>query len=80
MHKYFQSLHILYNLTFPAHNLFIALTRSSDFAIQILKRGKSVNGILLQYFRGSVSRDSSVGIATGYGLDDQGAGVRVPVG
>jgi hypothetical protein len=26
------------------------------------------------------SRDSSVGIATGYGLDDQGAGVRVPVG
>jgi hypothetical protein len=29
-----------------------------------------------------VSRDSSVGIATGYGLDDQGggAGVRVPAG
>jgi hypothetical protein len=26
------------------------------------------------------SRDSSVGIATGYGLDDQGDGVRVPVG
>jgi hypothetical protein len=26
------------------------------------------------------SRDSSVGIATGYGLDDQGAGVQVPVG
>jgi hypothetical protein len=26
------------------------------------------------------SRDSSVGIANGYGLDDQGAGVRVPVG
>jgi hypothetical protein len=26
------------------------------------------------------SRDSSVGIATGYGLDDQGLGVRVPVG
>jgi hypothetical protein len=26
------------------------------------------------------SRDSSVGIATGYGLDDQGGGVRVPVG
>jgi hypothetical protein len=25
------------------------------------------------------SRDSSVGIATGYGLDDRGAGVRVPV-
>jgi hypothetical protein len=27
-----------------------------------------------------VSRDSSVGIATAYGLDDRGAGVRVPVG
>jgi hypothetical protein len=26
------------------------------------------------------SRDSSVGIATDYGLDDQGVGVRVPLG
>jgi hypothetical protein len=26
------------------------------------------------------SRDSAVGIATGYGLDDQGVGVQVPVG
>jgi hypothetical protein len=25
-------------------------------------------------------RDSPVGIATGYGMDDQGVGVRVPVG
>jgi hypothetical protein len=25
-------------------------------------------------------RDSAVGIATGYGLDDRGVGVRVPVG
>jgi hypothetical protein len=25
------------------------------------------------------SRDSAVGIATGYGLDDRGVGVRVPV-
>jgi hypothetical protein len=25
------------------------------------------------------SRDSSVGIVTGYGLDDRGVGVRVPV-
>jgi hypothetical protein len=32
---------------------------------------------LLNTFR---SRDSSVGIATGYGLDDRGVGVRVPVG
>jgi hypothetical protein len=30
------------------------------------------------YLRGS--RDSVVGIATGYGLDDRGVGVRVPVG
>jgi hypothetical protein len=28
----------------------------------------------------SVSRDSAVGIVTGYGLDDRGVGVRVPVG
>jgi hypothetical protein len=26
------------------------------------------------------SRDSSVGIAIGYGLEDEGVGVRVPVG
>jgi hypothetical protein len=27
-----------------------------------------------------MNRNSAVGIATGYGLDDQEAGVRVPVG
>jgi hypothetical protein len=27
-----------------------------------------------------MSRDSAVGIATSYGLDDRGVGVRVPVG
>jgi hypothetical protein len=27
-----------------------------------------------------MSRDSPVGIATGYGLDDRGVGVRVPEG
>jgi hypothetical protein len=32
--------------------------------------------IIILFFR---SRDSSVGIATGYGLDDRGVGVRVPV-
>jgi hypothetical protein len=26
------------------------------------------------------SRDNAVGIATGYGLDDRGVGIRVPVG
>jgi hypothetical protein len=29
---------------------------------------------------GTWSRDSAVGIATGYGLDDRGVGVRFPVG
>jgi hypothetical protein len=29
---------------------------------------------------GPASRDSVIGIATGYGLDDRGVGVRVPVG
>jgi hypothetical protein len=33
--------------------------------------------LILRYFR---SRDSSVGIATGHGLDDRGVGVRVLVG
>jgi hypothetical protein len=36
--------------------------------------------ILLHIFVASVSRDSLAGIATGYGLDDRGIGVRVPVG
>jgi hypothetical protein len=27
----------------------------------------------------AMSKDSSVGIATGYGFDDQGVGVRVPM-
>jgi hypothetical protein len=34
-------------------------------------------GIFLIFFS---SRDSVVGIATGYGLDDRGVGVRIPVG
>jgi hypothetical protein len=36
--------------------------------------------ILLFYTRSSGSHDSVVGIATGYGLDDWGVGVQVPVG
>jgi hypothetical protein len=43
-----------------------------------------VNGILRGMFifkaEGVGSRDSAVGIATGYGLDGRGVGVRVPVG
>jgi hypothetical protein len=43
----------------------------------------SVNGlhfqmVLLRFF--FVSRDGVVGIVTGYGLDDRGVGVQVPVG
>jgi hypothetical protein len=36
--------------------------------------------LLQLYNKQSEGRDSSVDIATGYGLDDQGIGVRVPVG
>jgi hypothetical protein len=35
---------------------------------------------VINYGNRSVSRDSVVGIAIGYGLDDGGVGVRVPVG
>jgi hypothetical protein len=36
--------------------------------------------IFTHIIRNKGSRDSEVGIVTGYGLDDQGVGVRVPVG
>jgi hypothetical protein len=42
-----------------------------------------VENILSPYYKCTLSarsRDSVVGIATGYGLDDRGVGVRVPVG
>jgi hypothetical protein len=38
------------------------------------------NEYLLNLTTDQVSWDSSVGIATGYGLNDRGVGVRVPVG
>jgi hypothetical protein len=38
-----------------------------------------VNVVLL-YVGSERNRDSVVGITTGYGLDDRGVGVRVPVG
>jgi hypothetical protein len=31
-------------------------------------------------YKGNESRDSSVGVALGYGLDDQGSRVRFPAG
>jgi hypothetical protein len=36
--------------------------------------------IVLVYIVVNSSRDSAVGIETGYGLDDRGVAVRVPVG
>jgi membrane-associated phospholipid phosphatase len=36
--------------------------------------------ILMNFYKNCRSRGSAVGIATGYGLDDRGVGVRVPVG
>jgi hypothetical protein len=38
--------------------------------------GKKFRHSLLRGMR----RDGAVGIATGYGMDDRGVGVRVPVG
>jgi hypothetical protein len=37
-------------------------------------------GILFSFISAPGTRDSAVGIATDYGLDDRGVGVRVPVG
>jgi hypothetical protein len=48
-------------------------------ALLLIKPGTSQK--ILRWIRtGMRSRDSSVGIATGYGLNDWGVGVRVPVG
>jgi hypothetical protein len=57
----------LSSVSFSSFSFFIS---SSFFAVMLLF-------LLLHLPR---SRDSSVGIATGYGLDDRGVGVRVPVG
>jgi hypothetical protein len=38
-----------------------------------------VQSDIYQVTKEPTSRHSSVGIATGYGLDDRGAGVRIPV-
>jgi hypothetical protein len=43
-------------------------------------RCSNVATVKLRFIRHYVSRDSAVGIETGYGLDDRGVGVRVPVG
>jgi hypothetical protein len=48
--------------------------------LSALKRTMYWFSHLLHKYRINMSRDNSVGIATGYGLDDRGVGVRVPVG
>jgi hypothetical protein len=54
----------------PPH---INCTTNPNFCSDICNFDSTCNNL-------SKSRESSVGIATGYGLDDQGVGVRVPVG
>jgi hypothetical protein len=40
---------------------------------------RNVHKFILGYMMSEGNRDISVGIATGYGLDDRGVGVRFPV-
>jgi hypothetical protein len=42
-------------------------------------RKKLLTESFLLYYERTMSRDSSVGIATGYGLDDRGVAILVPV-
>jgi hypothetical protein len=54
----------------------------------VIDLGLTVRNIVITYVKSGYflslipyrSRDSSVGIATGYGLDDGGLGVRFPIG
>jgi hypothetical protein len=49
--------------------------------VQVPKKGSISNSIFCIFFINQLkSRDSSVGIALGYGLDDRGSGVRFPAG
>jgi hypothetical protein len=45
----------------------------------IFSKMKDARAFVLGLFSDVRSRDSVVGLATGYGLDDRGVGVRVPV-
>jgi hypothetical protein len=47
---------------------------------EIIRTKMRVKIGILQEIEQQLSQDSAVGIATGYGLDDRGVGVRVPVG
>jgi hypothetical protein len=50
------------------------------FDMNIMRLEATRNLYILNFLQSVRSRDSAVGIATGYGLDDLGVGVRVPVG
>jgi hypothetical protein len=58
-------------------------TSSSETFADLQRTTRLCNNYVLKYldeFYASRSRDNAVGIATGYGLDGRGVGVRVPVG
>jgi hypothetical protein len=58
------------------------LSLSTRSKLSVVFFGPTVNAELVPkfHFAFHISRDSSVGIASSYGLDDRGVGVRVPVG
>jgi hypothetical protein len=65
----------------PLHNMTLKYkicNRKFQFMCETMQRTLGHKTRKVTQFKGS--RDSSVGIATGYGLDDRGVGVRVPIG
>jgi hypothetical protein len=58
----------------------IVFTISRHWSLSWSRSIHSILFILILYYHICRSLDSSVGIATGYGLDDRGVGVRVPEG
>jgi hypothetical protein len=66
------------------HNLML-LNKTANFYKDYVKLGhraaeeNRVQNSIISYLTLG-SRDSAVGVATGYGLDDRGVGIRVPVG
>jgi hypothetical protein len=47
---------------------------------RLVSSSKRENNLIMLYYNYNRSRDSAFSIATGYGLDDKGVGVRVLVG
>jgi hypothetical protein len=63
-------------------NTYISISCSVDIAVvvkQLEQNQKTRRRIFMDIHTYPGSRDSVVGIATGYGLDDRGVGVQVPV-